>query len=143
MDELAERLEAASLALGRRISHACDAGGTSLTASQHHLLRLLDVPEGRRSSDIADILGVQPSAVTAIVDRLEERGLVERERDAEDRRVVRVRMTGTGRGEYDRAHESVRVYMRALLDRLDPEETTAFVQILEKLAATAEERPPD
>lgn len=48
-------------------------------------------------SGVAELLGLGLPNVTGLVDRLEERGLVERRRDPDDRRVVRVRLTDLGR----------------------------------------------
>jgi DNA-binding MarR family transcriptional regulator len=48
---------------------------------------------------IARRLMVTPAVVTGIVDRLEKRGYVQRRADAEDRRVVRLALTESGRAE--------------------------------------------
>jgi len=45
---------------------------------------------------LADVLGVALPNATGIVDRMEQRGLVERVRDDADRRVVTVRPTQAG-----------------------------------------------
>ncbi len=50
-----------------------------------------------RMVEIADILGVAKSAVTKTVDRLEERGLVGRERNPSDRRTVYATLSPEGR----------------------------------------------
>jgi len=48
-------------------------------------------------SRLADWLGIGAPNATGLLDRMEQRGLVERARDAEDRRVVLARMTDEGR----------------------------------------------
>lgn len=48
-------------------------------------------------STVADALDASGASTTGIIDRMEERGLVERERSATDRRVVNVVLTETGR----------------------------------------------
>ena len=45
---------------------------------------------------LADSLDVSQASATGIVDRMEQRGLIERHRDDEDRRVVRVALTEDG-----------------------------------------------
>jgi len=47
-------------------------------------------------SELASKLGIGVSAATGLVDRLVERGVLERESDSADRRVVRVRMSPAG-----------------------------------------------
>lgn len=46
---------------------------------------------------LADWLGIGAPNATGLLDRMEQRGLVERVRDAQDRRVVLARMTAAGR----------------------------------------------
>ena len=45
---------------------------------------------------LADLLGVSLSNASGLIDRLEERGFVERTRVPEDRRIVMVRVTDAG-----------------------------------------------
>ena len=56
------------------------------------LLYISDHP-GCRAADIAAHLGITPAGVTALVDRLVERGVVEREYDESERRVIRISCT--------------------------------------------------
>ncbi len=61
-------------------------------------LRCLDwlVDGPRTAGALATATGLRPAATTALIDRLEARGLVERVRDEADRRRVLVRMTDDG-----------------------------------------------
>ena len=61
-------------------------------------LRCLDwLVDGPRTAGLlATATGLRPAATTALIDRLEARGLVERVRDEGDRRKVLVRMTDEG-----------------------------------------------
>ena len=65
-----------------------------LPTSQGHLLMCLQEP--RAMSELARSMGFDASHITLIVDRLEERGLVERRPDEHDRRVKRIAITGRG-----------------------------------------------
>ena len=62
-----------------------------------HLMSMLDRHGPMTMSRIAELLGVSVSNVTGIIDRIEERGLVERIRNPNDRRVVHVPLTDAGR----------------------------------------------
>jgi len=53
--------------------------------------------EGMTQSEIAEQLAVQGATVTNMLQRMEDAGLVTRQRDAEDNRLVRVYLTETGR----------------------------------------------
>lgn len=66
-----------------------------LTPVQAKVLMHLEEPVPMRS--VADSLTCDPSNITGVVDRLEERGLVERAADPDDRRVTLLRTTSAGR----------------------------------------------
>ena len=68
--------------------------GISMT--HFHVLTLLRHNEAMPMGRLADILDASMSNATGIVDRMEERGLVERVRVPDDRRVVLVRPTQAG-----------------------------------------------
>jgi MarR family transcriptional regulator, organic hydroperoxide resistance regulator len=65
-----------------------------LTFPLAHALRLLDRPRPMR--DLAELLVCDASNVTAIADRLESKGLVERRPDPADRRVKSLALTPAG-----------------------------------------------
>jgi DNA-binding MarR family transcriptional regulator len=69
-----------------------------LTAQQYNVLRLLKAarPEAVPTLTLADRLVSRAPDVTRMIDRLEDRRLVTREKDPGDRRVVRVRITDAG-----------------------------------------------
>jgi DNA-binding MarR family transcriptional regulator len=68
--------------------------GVSMT--HFHVLTLLRHHEAMPMGHLADILDVSMSNATGIVDRMEEKGLVERVRVPDDRRLVLVRPTQAG-----------------------------------------------
>jgi DNA-binding MarR family transcriptional regulator len=70
-------------------------------------------------SRLADYLDVALSNATGLVDRMEERGLVTRSRVSDDRRVVLVRLTATGKDILDEVQIMKRDLMNAILERLD------------------------
>lgn len=69
-----------------------------LTAQQYNVLRLLKAarPEALPTLSLADRLVSRAPDITRMIDRLEKRGLVTRERPPGDRRVVHVRITSAG-----------------------------------------------
>ena len=92
------------------------ARAAGLTHVQHQLLVAIKGHRGGGPPTVGDLAGyllLRPHSTVELVDRAEAAGLVERTPDAEDRRVVRVRLTGTGeeilqqltRSHLDRLHE--------------------------------------
>lgn len=91
---------------------ARDAG---LTHVQHQLLVAIMGHPGDRPPTVGDLAGsllLRPHSMVELIDRAEASGMVERIPDADDGRVVRVRLTAAG----DRI---LRTLTRAHLDRLD------------------------
>jgi DNA-binding MarR family transcriptional regulator len=85
-----------------------------ITPQQAVVLTLLSAPMTMRS--LAKRKHCDPSNITGIVDRLEEKGLVERSGDPSDRRVKRVGLTRSGRDAIARFHnELLRVSSLATL----------------------------
>jgi DNA-binding MarR family transcriptional regulator len=67
-----------------------------LTPPQAGLLRLVAASPGRPQQVIAAQLGTPPSRLVALVDRLEQRGLLERRRSTGDRRLSSLYLTDAG-----------------------------------------------
>jgi DNA-binding MarR family transcriptional regulator len=69
---------------------------------------------------LADLLDVSLSNATGIIDRMEERGLVERVRVPDDRRLVLVRPTAGGNHTLDEVEAVKQERVRSVLNRLSP-----------------------
>lgn len=68
-----------------------------VTPPQWGVLALLGEQDGMTIGGLSQARAIDPPTVTGIVTRLEQSGLVERRHDREDRRVVKVYLTGEGR----------------------------------------------
>jgi DNA-binding MarR family transcriptional regulator len=73
-----------------------------LTGMQFAVLKNLADGAARTAADLCRSMHYDTGAMTRILDRLEQRGLVRRERCREDRRVVFLHMTGSGRARMPR-----------------------------------------
>jgi DNA-binding MarR family transcriptional regulator len=89
---------------------------------------------------LADALDVSHASVTGIVDRMEQRGLVERQRDEEDRRVVRVAMTDEARRLIGLLAAQRREHIAGLLEELETDEIEGFLKGLRALRLARERR---
>ncbi len=89
-----------------------------LSLPQYRVLGLLD-ESSAVSSDIASRLDVRPPTVTAVVDGLVARGLVERRPVEGDRRLVSHALTGDGRRSLVAGDAAVFERLRATVDALD------------------------
>ncbi|HEY4753804.1 MAG TPA: MarR family transcriptional regulator, partial [Candidatus Limnocylindrales bacterium] len=77
---------------------------------------------------LAEVLDVSQASATGIVDRMEQRGLVTRERDDDDRRVVRVTLTPQGAGLISGLAAEQRDKLGRLLDTLADDDAAALLQ---------------
>jgi len=101
-----------------------------LTLPQLKITMLLYWRNRMRMSDLAEILQKKISTATGVVDRLVEHGLVQREEDPEDRRVVIVSITQEGRELCESLWQRSLNHRRAILDRLDEAELKIVAQAM-------------
>ena len=93
---------------------------------------------GLRVGEVARGLGVTLPTVTAVMDKLVERGLVRRDEDPLDRRQHVCRLTADGQALLHRLMAGRRAFTHALLDHLDEDELAAFLRGMQVLIAAAE-----
>ena len=104
-----------------------------LTPPQIHAVVWLGQDGPLTMGELARRLGVTEKTITGLVDRLEAGGYLERERDQEDRRVVRARLTTEGAKVYREIDGHLHNKVSAFLKLLDPADRQALFRILEKL----------
>ncbi len=86
-----------------------------LTMAQFKIVLLLFITETARMSLIAQELGVSLSTATGIVDRLVEKGIVVRQEDPNDRRIVLCKLTEKGKNMLNGLWRAARNGTRELL----------------------------
>ena len=92
-----------------------------------HVLTVIEADGPLPMSKLADALDVSVASATGIVDRMTERGLVQRHSLESDRRVVLVELTDSGRAVFVDLAAGRREHLTALLDRLTDDELDAFL----------------
>jgi DNA-binding MarR family transcriptional regulator len=86
---------------------------------------------------LAEITGMSTSAITAVLDRMERAGFVERRRDPHDRRKVVVVSTGRREAETLRAFAPLQNAVRAALASYDDKQLTLFLDMIREISAAA------
>jgi DNA-binding MarR family transcriptional regulator len=109
-------------------------GRFGLTAQQYNALRLLRAahPGKVPTLSLATRLVSRAPDITRLLDKLHDRGLVERERPAGNRRVVMVGITPAGLALLDELAPAVRECHASQLGHLRPEEMDTLVDLLRR-----------
>jgi DNA-binding MarR family transcriptional regulator len=108
---------------------------------QFGLLRQVAAAEGRSQQALAESLRIPKSRMVALIDDLEERGLVERRPNPTDRRARALYVTAKGRTLLARAIALAIEHERALTADLSPSERAQLIGLLRRLPMTGD-RPP-
>src|SRR2546421_2454037 len=116
---LAASLRLAVARLARRLRQQAETG---ISPSMFSALSTIERHGPLTLSDLAAHERIQPPTVTSIVGRLETGGLVEREIDAEDRRVSRLSLSKQGTRLLEAARSKKTAYLAKRLARLGPED---------------------
>jgi len=111
-----------------------------VTGPQRLVIRLVGQKPGQTASEIAAILGKHPSTLTGVLARLEERSLIVREIDPEDRRRARFKLTQGGKKINKESKGTVEAATRRALNRVSP---TAIDTTLDLVAKLVEELSRD
>lgn len=104
-----------------------------LTPPQFYVLATIGYAGGLPFGEIGEKMMVTVSNLTGIVDRLEEKGLVARERDAHDRRVIRVRLTEKGSKLYKNTIPLFEKSISQFFSPLDKSQQKELSSLLRKL----------
>src|SRR3984957_12894089 len=131
--EMAARMRLAILRLSRRLRQQVAGGVTSSQVSALATVERLGTPT---LGELASSEQVQPPSMTKIVVGLESAGLVARQEDDNDRRIVRVKLTGEGRRTLARSRSLRTAYLVRRLPALSGEDRGALeaaVRLLEQL----------
>ena len=141
VDSLAAEVAAALERLIGLFRSLSPASGLSLTAAA--TLATLERFGPSRLTWLAVREGVTQPAMTQLIARLEDAGLVDRAADPADGRVVQVRITADGRATLAGRRAVRAERLAGLLDRLSPEERGALATALPAMDALVNAQRPE
>lgn len=110
----------------------------ALTFSQWTCLVALHDGRITTASDLAHNICHDAGSLTRLLDQMEERGLVTRARDADDRRVVRLALTPRGTKLIEELAMRVMQFWNALLGDFKREEMDMLIAMLTKMVSATE-----
>lgn len=97
------------------------------------VLNLVDAAEGQSQQAIGQAIEVPASRMVALVDELEQRGLVERRPDPEDRRVRALYLTAKGRKSLNRGRKIAKKHEEDLTRGLGAADRKRLLDLLQKM----------
>jgi DNA-binding MarR family transcriptional regulator len=105
----------------------------NLSVTEIHTLMAIGRGEAKTMTHVAEALNINVSTLTAAINKLVTKGYVDRFRIPEDRRIVKVALTETGKRAV-REHEAFHfVLVSEAISQLSPQETESLVDSLENV----------
>jgi DNA-binding MarR family transcriptional regulator len=105
------------------------------------VLHAIDNPDPLSQGEVARRMGIDRTTMVALIDELQQKELVQRRQDPEDRRKNVVELTGTGRDTLRRANQAGEEAERLFLGPLSGEEAELFKKALRTLIFGARSGP--
>jgi DNA-binding MarR family transcriptional regulator len=133
LEDLVDELAAQTPAEAFRYMRRWHSGPLSLI--HLHVMSVLQADGSIPMRTLAESLGVSQASATGIVDRMEQRGLIERRRDIDDRRVIRVELATGGRELLAGMTADRRSKIATLLGELTDDELDGFLRGMRALRA--------
>ncbi len=91
---------------------------------------LVFVEDGVKAGTLTEHMHVVPGRMTDILKSLEYKGLIVRQREESDKRIVKVFITEQGRREAEAKREEIHREYQGLIQRLGEQETIEFIRLL-------------
>lgn len=113
---------------------ATTVGAHDITPGQFGVLTIIAANPGLNQSELGAAMGVDRSTVVAVIDRLEERELVQRRPAPNDRRSYALGLTAKGTDLLARLEPLVRAHEVRISARLVPAEQRELIRLLRKMA---------
>jgi DNA-binding MarR family transcriptional regulator len=106
-----------------------------ICTTEFKILRILQDEGPTPMARLSDATVLTQPAITSFVDKLERQGLVRRDRDRHDRRVIRIAIMGKGRTLFKRGLRIHSQFVTGLLSGLNEAELSRFSTIMKKLSS--------
>ena len=106
---------------------------TGLSGREMYILEHIREENPWRFNDFAANYHIKPSTLTGIVERLEKKDLLRRDRDPNDRKAVYLKTTPPGRKMIEQHVAEDKAFFSSFLSPLTPEEQEQFLTLVIKL----------
>jgi DNA-binding MarR family transcriptional regulator len=104
-----------------------------ITMSMGFVLLNIHSDEGTPATKIAPLMGLEARSLTRLLKSMEEKGLIHREADASDKRLVRIVLTKEGKKKREGSKATVLRFNEAIRDQIDGQSLNTFFSVLQKI----------
>ncbi|MBW1701554.1 MAG: MarR family transcriptional regulator [Deltaproteobacteria bacterium] len=129
-DRLINLVFTAQQKLRTYLNNALTAKRIKVTPAQAGILFLLKQKDGQSMSELSQVLSIDNSTITGLVDRLEKTGFVSRNASPSDRRISQIHITSEGMEEINRAKIVINRVNQEIKEGFSETEIEAFKRIL-------------
>ena len=116
--------------------------GEDISFTQWRVLMCMRDDMANTAADLSRELAHDKGSMTRIIDQLEERGFIQRQRDKDDRRLVFLTLTAAGLATVNRLIPKLVNYYNDLLEDFSPQDVQLLTQLLTRLRAVLKAGDP-
>jgi DNA-binding MarR family transcriptional regulator len=109
-----------------------------ITMSMGFVLLNIHSEQGTPATKIAPLMGLEARSLTRLLKSMEEKGLIYREADSSDKRLVRIVLTKEGKKKKEKSREVVLRFNEAIREQVEPEKLRIFFEVLQKINRSIE-----
>jgi DNA-binding MarR family transcriptional regulator len=109
-----------------------------ITMSMGFVLLNINSEEGTPATKIAPLMGLEARSLTRLLKSMEEKGLIHREPDLTDKRLVRIVLTKEGKRKRDASKITVLRFNEAVREQIVEEKLKEFFEVLQQITRMIE-----
>lgn len=110
-----------------------DAVKNDMTMSIGYVLLNIDIENGTPATKIAPKLGLEVRSLTRTLKNMEDEGLIYRENDPHDKRMVNIYLTKEGLRKREIAKQAVLNFNHTIKEQIQPEKLKIFFEVIEEI----------
>src|SRR5688572_8906541 len=103
------------------------------TMSMGFCLLNINSDEGTPATKIAPLMGLEARSLTRLLKTMEEKGLIYREPDAADKRLVRIVLTKEGKRKKEKSREVVLRFNQVIREQIEVEKLNTYFGVLQNI----------
>ncbi len=110
------------------------------TMSIGYALLNISSEEGTPAMKIGPLMGLEPRSLTRLLKSMEEKGLIYRQVDKNDKRSVRVLLTNEGKKMKEKSRETVLRFNEAVREEIPPHKLNVFFDVIQEINEVIERK---